>query len=348
MDVIGLAILLAVGLVAYWLLLTGYTAWMLMRPPRRTYAWAVARTLPGTPGELPEPVAFEAWTFRARGVDLPAWTLRGGDPEGSCIVLTHGWGDSRVTMLASGRIESLLPMCARLVLWDLPGHGDAPGGTRCGLGEPESGDLAVLVDHLARPARAVGSAEAAQPVVLFGFSMGAVVSLRAAAGNSAVRAVIAEAAYTAPWIPARNVLRVRRLPHLATLPPALALIGMRHGKGLAWWPRPGDRPPDWLPTARITQPTLLLHGESDSIVPISCGEQLARELPNATLLRLPGRDHHTLWTDPAARAAAQQAITTLLRGPAGTPVPVRDRHELRGGPDQGPVSAVASRGGGSA
>ncbi len=42
---------------------------------------------------------------------------------------------------------------------------------------------------------------------------------------------------------------------------------------------------------QITAPTLVLHGEADPLVPVACGRDLARTLPNARLVTIPGWAH---------------------------------------------------------
>ena len=48
----------------------------------------------------------------------------------------------------------------------------------------------------------------------------------------------------------------------------------------------------------IQQPTLILHGEADVIVPIASSEKLAAALPDAKLVRLPGIGHVPTMTCP--------------------------------------------------
>ncbi|HLH24543.1 MAG TPA: alpha/beta fold hydrolase [Chloroflexota bacterium] len=47
--------------------------------------------------------------------------------------------------------------------------------------------------------------------------------------------------------------------------------------------------------ARVAAPTLLIWGERDAIVPVELGERLARALPRARLVVLPGAGHNPMW-----------------------------------------------------
>jgi len=50
--------------------------------------------------------------------------------------------------------------------------------------------------------------------------------------------------------------------------------------------------------ANIAQPTLVLHGERDRVVPLAAGEHLARGLPNGKLTVIPGAAHVPFVTAP--------------------------------------------------
>jgi len=66
---------------------------------------------------------------------------------------------------------------------------------------------------------------------------------------------------------------------------------------------------DPAPTlARIKIPTLLLWGEKDAMIPIRNAEDYLRDLPNATLVRLPNLGHVPFEEDPAGSLAPVQAF----------------------------------------
>ncbi|MCC6322480.1 MAG: alpha/beta hydrolase [Phycisphaerales bacterium] len=313
MNVLGLILLLGIGLVIGWGMLSVHTYLMLTRPPRRTYGWAVARSLPGDPSELrlPDPharheVAWSEWTFRAGtltgegdgGLELPVWDIAGLDPSGPTVILTHGWSDSRVVMLGSGRVAAALPVVSRLIVWDLPGHGEARG--RCSLGLTESGALRALVERIA---------ERDRRVVLWGFSLGARISIEAASSNRAVEGLIAEAPYVLPRTPALNVLRHRGLPYRANLGPALAAVGVRRGAGpgLA-----GGGGRVRLDASRLDCRLLVIHGRADLVSPIEDGRRLAASARDGRIDEIEGGQHQSLWFSAETSAAATESLRRFL------------------------------------
>ena len=52
--------------------------------------------------------------------------------------------------------------------------------------------------------------------------------------------------------------------------------------------------------AQVIQPTLLLHGDADGLVPHAHAEALARELADARLMTVPGRGHWLVDHGPVA------------------------------------------------
>ncbi len=316
----GLLALLAAGLLGLWLFTVLHTAWLQLRPPRRGYAFAVSRSIPGDPSELvlpdaPRGVQFSSWTVRSRGVDLPVWDIQGLAPDGPVFILTHGWGESRVLSLQ--RVLALAPIASRLIAWDLPAHGEAPRSTFT-LGHREHLDLLALIDRV----RSDPASHA--DIVLMGFSLGAGISIRAAAdlaSSGPVPLVIAEAPYRLIHTPARNVLELRGLPHRLTLQPALALVGMQLGAGAAW--SDFDRAAH---AARLSKRThlLVLHGVDDAIAPVADGRAIAAAAPSSTLVEVPAAGHADLWLNPDHRDRCLAALReALARRAPHAPEPVR-------------------------
>ncbi|MCL4221838.1 MAG: alpha/beta hydrolase [Phycisphaerales bacterium] len=288
MHIPGLITLLAISGLIYLALLVGLLAWGLTHPPRRTYSSAVARGVPGSPDELTPPLHCDEWTFTSRGLTLPAWDVRGLDPSGPTIIFTHGWGDSRLGALP--RMHALAPLASRLIAWDLPGHGEAPG--RCRLGRCEAVDLRALLDR------------AAGPVALYGWSLGAGLCIEVASDDPRVLAIIAEAPYRFQDASARNVLRGAGLPSGCTLDLALLLLGMK-GR----WKLRSDRA---RLAAHVTCPMLVLHGTEDEVCPLSDARAIAAAAPRATLVEIEGGDHNRLWTEATWSGRCSEAVRAFL------------------------------------
>lgn len=296
-ELVGLAVLLAIGLTVYLGALIIATAWRLTHPPRRTYARAVATNTPGEPGELPEGFAFDRIGVNLGVRTIEVWRVPGSAPDGPAVVMTPGWGDSRI-----GGLVRLAPVAASaraVYLWDPPGLGETPG--RCALGTRETTLLTELVAQL-------GESGA---VVLYGWSMGAGVSI--AAGSAAeVVGVIAEAPYRDPVTPARNVLAQARLPWRANLAPALWCIGTLAGVGPGFT-RLGSRVYDRVGFARaLGVPLLVIHGEHDAVCPVEHGRMIAEAAADGAFELVPGAGHNDLWTEPAPREACARAVSVFL------------------------------------
>lgn len=312
----GLILLLVVGLALAIASAIALTEFLLTHPPRRTYATALSRGRPGDPGELRGvfqiegatpvgawPREFEAWSFTHRGVTIPVWRVKGDDPNGPIAILTHGWGDSRIGALS--RVAYVARHCRSCVMWDMPGHGDATGGTR--LGAYEADFLAAVVRQAAPDE---GSAGDAAPLMLVGWSLGAGVSLVAAGSvelKARVARVVIEAPYRFAHTPAGNVLRAKGLPTGWTLRAALGVVGLAWGMGAKW--RGFDRA---LYAAKVACPVLVLHGDCDETCPVDDAREIAKAAPNATLVVIPGGTHNGMWTDSKSLVHAVPALDAFM------------------------------------
>lgn len=305
----GLLILLAVGLLVAIASATWWTMFRLRHPPRRSYASAVARGAPGDPGELTEPREYEEWSAACRigrrTFKAPVWDIEGDDPDGPVIICTPGWGDAKIGALA--RIEALAPVVSRVIAWDPPGLGQAPG--RCFLGTREHEAIRSIIDQLTDEAQRRG-------VVLYGWSLGAGVSIVAAgamADDERIRGVIAESPYRLATTPAFNVLRNAGLPWRINGQLAFQLLGVELGVGPFW--KGFDRAAH---AQLMSQPLLVMQGTHDEVCPVDDGRSIAAAATQGLFVAIEGGRHNDLWTDDRFSQqcvhAARDFITSLSMG----------------------------------
>lgn len=292
----GLVYLLALGAALFVLSASLGTAWFLTHPPRRTLAWALVKSQPADPSQLASPRPFREWTLNSRGLSLRIWDIPGDAPDGPAVILTHGWGDSRIGALP--RLNTAARFASRVVAWDLAGHGESDGV--CMLGTQEAVDLLMLIDQLP-----------AGDVVLWGWSLGAGVGLAAAAqrGTRRITAIICESSYRHARTPAANVLAARELPWHINLPIALWSLGTVFGAGPCW--HHFDRRE--IASALAGQvPVLMLHGAMDIVCPLSDAQSIC-DAANAELAVIATAGHNDLWSNATHARQCDAYISEFMR-----------------------------------
>ncbi len=209
-ELLGLATLLMIAVIATLAILSAVIAREAVRPPRHTAGYALARGLSTDPGDLN--LAFESWTLDLPdGAFLPVWEIKG--PGTLTAVLVHDWGQSRIDSL--GRIKPWDERCGRVVLYDLRGHGEATGGgSRIGWGEHR--DLLALLQRLGDG-----------PFVLVGRGLGAVIARSAAAEAPDAGITALALGGTFPGLRGWLRARLRSAGHPAGLLATLAMLWLQ-------------------------------------------------------------------------------------------------------------------------
>jgi len=302
----GLAELLGIGLALAIAIATWMVVWRLRHPPRRTYAWAIAKGVPGDPSELDAPRMFVATELAVGGgIRCAAWDIRGDRPDGPAIICTPGWGDSKIGVLP--RIDALCAHASRVIAWDPPGSGETPGTCPMGTREP------AMVLEIARWLR---REERVTRTIAHGWSLGGGVAVVAAGmdaprGENLIDGVISESPYRFPWTPAFRVMRAAALPWRINGPIAMGALGVRLGVGPRWSGHGGFDRAEWAKLVRV--PMVVIHGTADDICPIDDGRAIADSArAHARFVVIDGGGHNDLWADDRWKSVVADATGALV------------------------------------
>lgn len=227
------------------------------------------------------------------GIKLKGWFLRPQKAVGDAVILLHGVGTNGQGML--GLSELFLSNGYAVLLPDSRGQGSSEGIPTYGIKEKKDVRLwfAWLSTH-------------AKPRCIFGMgeSMGAAILLQSLR-DTPFCAVIAESAFanfrdiayvrvgqffsTGSWL-GRTVLR-------PAVEGAFVYCRLKYGVALS-----GVSPEKSVAGNRV--PILLIHGMSDSNIPIRQSEKIARnDLQNITLWSVPRANHCGAWNAAGAEYA---------------------------------------------
>lgn len=281
-TLLRLAALLLIGLAALGAGLCLVLAYALLHPPRIAAGAAVARGWFVDPADA----GYEGaeWSLETRdGLRLPVWEIvNDAQPAGPVVIFSHCWGGSRRESLQ--RVGFVIDRASRVVLWDMRGHGEAPGTSR--LGTVEVDDLLDLMNRVA----------ADRPVILYGYSMGAGVSICAAARDERperVVGVIADGPYRWTREPVHAMLTFNGLP-------SFPILNIVHRALCVLIPRLRNSERAQF-AARLRCPLLVLHGADDPICPLNSALEVAQAAPESEFVIIPAGGHLNLHQTDAHR-----------------------------------------------
>jgi pimeloyl-ACP methyl ester carboxylesterase len=226
-------------------------------------------------------------TMAVGGVDVHVWTGGRGDP----LLVLHGAGGNR------GFTRWLRQVAERYTVWapTHPGFGQSGDATWMETVE----DLArfylwfIEAAGLGRPhllGQSLGGWTAAEMAAMSPGAIDRLVLVSAAGLKPATGEILDVFYYPAAQLRALTVHDPKAVPEWDELygrapTPAELEMAMRNQEmtaRLAWKPyMHNPRLPHFLP--RVANPALIVWGREDRIVPVQCGEQYRRLLPNATL-----------------------------------------------------------------
>lgn len=244
------------------------------------------------------------------GLTLPGWFMPSWQAEAPGIVLVHGWESARDRTLPHAQF--LHASGFHVLAIDVRGHG---------LNDAET--VPVSVGEFAADAAAAVRWLAARPRVtrvgILGHSMGAAGALVAAAGEPAVEAAVGVSTPADPYRLTRQTFRLADLPIPGPVAWPLAWLTTRV------YLQPRGHTVDEISASRavkvIDAPVLLVHGDEDSVVPVSHLGRLAAirraARPDAVTetLTVEGGHHSWLFEFDVFRSTVARFFAASLGGP---------------------------------
>jgi fermentation-respiration switch protein FrsA (DUF1100 family) len=215
-----------------------------------------------TPADLGMPFE-EVWLRSPDGVRTQAWWIP-GERGAPVVVMFHGNAGTMADRLENARL--MRGFGVSLLLCEYRGYGDSQG-------KPSERGLRLDAERaLVEARRRAGSG----CVVVFGRSLGGAVAIDVASRTStAIDGLIAESTFTSLPDMARAATRISL---------ASRVVAYRFDSASK--------------IGRLAIPILIVHGDSDELVPFRMGERLrdlARAAPRVFFHRVPGGDHNSTW-----------------------------------------------------
>lgn len=244
-------------------------------------------------------------TFDSNGVPIHYQVFGEGKP----IILVHGFASSiKGNWVNTAWIEALTPI-RRVVALDCRGHGlsGKPHATQAYGGHEMVDDVVGLMDHLR-----------IQKADLFGYSMGAAISLRVLVGypdrfESVVLGGIGNVVLARRREGRPNVAGALLTDNPSTISDPVARgfrvfaeANKNDLKALAAYEQASREPVGRGELAQVSVPVLVVNGEADVL--LGRPDQLVAAIPGAHLVKIPNRDHLTVVPDQRFKDAVVQFL----------------------------------------
>jgi len=244
------------------------------------------------PAPMPRPDRSGHAPVNGIGIYYAIFNASRGDP----VLLLHGglgnadhWGNQVPALMARRTV----------IVADSRGHGRSTRGRELISYRQMASDVVALLTHLA-----------IDTVAIAGWSDGGIVGLEIAISYpQRLSRLWAEGANSNPGalkdphgIPTLRAMAKRASNEYACLSPTPDAFPEFKHEIVAMWSSQPDFKPEAL--ASIAVPTAIVAGEHDELVKRENTEEIARLIPGARLVILPGVSHFGLWQDPAGYNAA--------------------------------------------
>ncbi|GAB5540381.1 MAG: hypothetical protein SangKO_001410 [Sandaracinaceae bacterium] len=249
------------------------------------YSWGPAMIVGApspayAPTPLPTGVARAVEVERA-GARVRAWLLEPGSALRGTLLVLHGIGDDKRSLLSTARGHAARGF--RTLVVDSRGHGES-SGRYLTYGVEESRDLRALVDVL--------EAESLlrRPLIVLGTSYGAATAVQYAALDERVDSTIAVAPFHSlvEVVPAYVEWMLGPLEALVS---AELLTDVIEASGRRAHFDPAAASP-FLAAGRIRAPVRIIHSRDDERIPVAHARAIAARLVDGELVEIDGASHN--------------------------------------------------------
>lgn len=226
--------------------------------------------------------------------DAPAWLIKGDHDCSTWAIHIHGMGSPRAGTLRGVQVASALGYTSLVISYRNDGEGPRTKRGRSGLGYLEVDDAEAALHYAIN--------HGARQIVLFGWSMGAMIALQLAE-RARNRRIIVGLIMDSPVLDWRTTIRANcvrsGLPEAAA-PLATPWLTSRPLSRVIGLPTSIPLQTGWSARAnRLVVPALILHGTEDDSTPISESEALRARRPDIVQLETFNAGHTVSWnSDP--------------------------------------------------